>query len=354
VALRYRRMKKDDIEGCVASLLNHPVFGPIYGPNSGLVADAWRSSEGSDAFIALVIEEVIDTHVRILSPGVIVVVTDEFAQEMKTRPLFWNGPELAKRITSGRSPLLSNEELKRANSTSGINMVAWPSGPPVEDQGRMEVNHMIMGTFVEAVRGYRVKELFFQTPVAEQSAAVLQWGAEAITQDGLRTGLAFSEIMEMVKRPYEMVMNAELASSRFGSWASGLFVSHIPQFEFSRGEQRLLEVALRGSTDEELATELEISLSAVKKAWRSIYDRVDRNHAGILPSNSDESENGDRGKGKKHRLLAYVREHPEELRPFSMKLLRKSRPSDQADRATSAVAKTTRRRRVGRPLAVRH
>ena len=62
-------------------------------------------------------------------------------------------------------------------------------------------------------------------------------------------------------------------------------------------------------------------LSAVKKAWCSIYDRV----AAHLPDSildvdaEEERQNGDRRKQKKQRLLAYLREHPEELRPYSRK-----------------------------------
>jgi hypothetical protein len=90
-----------------------------------------------------------------------------------------------------------------------------------------------------------------------------------------------------------------------------------PQIGFSRSEQKLLSAALRGGTDEELSDELVISLSAVKKAWSSVYDRA----AEHLPDSilavetEEERRNGDRGKQKKQRLLAYLREHPEELRP---------------------------------------
>jgi DNA-binding NarL/FixJ family response regulator len=347
VSLRYRRMKKEDFQDCAATIINHPGYGPPYGSDSELIVKAWELLEGMDSFHAVVFEEVIDDQVRILSPGVYVVVTDEFTREMKTAPMFWNGPELARRITSGRSPLLTNEQLRRANSTSGINLMAWPIGPPVQDQGRMNVNVMVMATFVEEVRGFNMKELYFQTPVAQEAAAVLQWGAEAITENGPQTALSYEEIQEMVKKPYEMVMNAELAASRTGSWASGLFISPVPKIGFTRGEQRLLEIALGGSTDEESTKELEISLSAVKKTWRSVYEKVEKSRVGILPTNSDDSENGDRGKGKKHRLLAYIREHREELRPFSAKFHNQFLAQQLAGRGT--VEGTTSKGSVGRP-----
>jgi hypothetical protein len=210
----------------------------------------------------------------------------------------------------------------------------------------MEINHLFMESFVEMVRGYRFKELFFQPPVPEHAMAVIQWGAGLVSAEGMRTEMSLGEIEDVTRNPCVFVMNAELAASRFGSWASGLFVSRLPQIGFSRSEQRVLEEALRGGTDQELAEELEISISAVKKAWRSIYDRVERTKMGILPSVSNETETTDRGKGKKQRLLAYIREHPEELRPISMKLLRQVQKDVKSDQPRNES--TLSRRRVGR------
>src|SRR2546429_6039975 len=51
-------------------------------------------------------------------------------------------------------------------------------------------------------------------------------------------------------------------------------VYQAPRFGFSASEQRLLLKAFLGGTDEDLADELGVSLSAVKKAWQSIYERV--------------------------------------------------------------------------------
>jgi hypothetical protein len=80
---------------------------------------------------------------------------------------------------------------------------------------------------------------------------------------------------------------------------------------------------LPGETDAELAEELGISISTVKNKWRSIYDRVAACLRELFPDCSDvEPQISDRGTEKQHRLLAYLREHPEELRLVSQKLLR--------------------------------
>lgn len=79
----------------------------------------------------------------------------------------------------------------------------------------------------------------------------------------------------------------------------------------------MLLAALRGGTDEELAIDLGISLSAVKKMWLSIYGRASTHVPELLPNRGSVQEGGERGKEKKHRLLSYLRDHPEEHRPAS-------------------------------------
>ena len=134
--------------------------------------------------------------------------------------------------------------------------------------------------------------------------------------------------MDFESEPRNTGMSRDLAASLGGSWVGSLFIDYAPpQFCFSRSEQRLLSSALRGGTDEELGHELGISLAAVKKTWRVIYDRVAECRPELVPTNAPSEEwTQDRGKQKKQRLLAYVREHPEELRPVSRKQLRQAAP----------------------------
>jgi hypothetical protein len=69
-----------------------------------------------------------------------------------------------------------------------------------------------------------------------------------------------------------------------------------------------------------LSHQLDVSLSAVKKTWASIYLRSLSRRPSDVKIEFDGTD-GDRGKEKKQKLLAYLREHPEELRPYSLRLL---------------------------------
>ena len=98
-----------------------------------------------------------------------------------------------------------------------------------------------------------------------------------------------------------------------GSVGNVIFRIQTPQLRLRESDQDLLLAALNGATDAELAAELGITSAAVKARWRSAFARV----AMALPSLVDEADDREgRGTQKRHRVLAYMRTHPEELRPY--------------------------------------
>jgi hypothetical protein len=94
----------------------------------------------------------------------------------------------------------------------------------------------------------------------------------------------------------------------YGRFASYFFPPK-PRFQFSLGEQRLLEYALLDASDEDAAQELHLSKDAIKKRWRSIHAKVETAAPELL-------DPGDSGVSRRRTLLHYVRRHLEELRPY--------------------------------------
>jgi hypothetical protein len=115
-------------------------------------------------------------------------------------------------------------------------------------------------------------------------------------------------------------LTRELVARSPGSWAGSLFDCEPPRFGFSRSQQKLLQSAIAGATDEELASELCVSPSAVKMAWNAIYERASSFFPNLAENGHNDGGSQARGKQKRHHLLAYLREHPEELRPFAKKI----------------------------------
>jgi hypothetical protein len=83
-------------------------------------------------------------------------------------------------------------------------------------------------------------------------------------------------------------------------------------------EQMLLQHALMGETSDELAASLFISPWTVKKRWHAIYERVaDVDRELLLPPVANSPDATSRGGERRRHLLYYLRQHLEELRPFS-------------------------------------
>ena len=129
-----------------------------------------------------------------------------------------------------------------------------------------------------------------------------------------------SDSSEIIAKPHIVGVTRDLELKRQrdwgGSWVGSLFDYHPPMLGLNRSEQRLLSCALPGATDEQLAEQLGTSLPTVKKMWISIYSRVEGCLPELIPdSRQSDIPAGGRGREKRRHLLAYLREHPEELRP---------------------------------------
>jgi len=326
MAVRYRLMKPKDVPQCVEHLAAHPVLGPRYGSLIKELPSAIRSVLGRDSFRATVFEEFLGSTTRFLGAGMAMFASDEFLHELKTSPRFWLGPELAKCIAGGKSPMLSDAAVRDANSTVGLNLVVWHNTVYPDDLIRAEAGTQVMAAFEELYRGFQLRELLTQADCVEHVHAMRNAGGLYFHRAENRYG-SFPEVTarDFGNEPRNVGMSRDIAlrNGLGASWAGSLFVRYSPpQFCFNRSEQRLLSSALDGGTDEELGDALDISVSAVKKTWRMIYDRVAACQPELAPTKSESEEwTQDRGKQKKQRLLAYLRKHPEELRPVSRKLL---------------------------------
>jgi hypothetical protein len=323
MAVQSRRMQPRDVDHCVELIAAHPVIGPRYGAAINDLRTAWLRLLSCQAKNATVFEKVERSRSKLCFVGVTVFVTDDFVRELKTAPLFWFGPELAKRIAQGRAVILSDKELAEANARDGLNLLVWEGCFQLESGGDPEVPRHVMDVFVDEHKGYRLKELISsQLESPERLAWTLQsgcflWDAE----NGRYADAPMGEISRIASTPHIVGITRDLELQRRpwgASWVGTLFDYEPPRFAFTRPEQRLLLSALSGDvTDQELAENLALSVAAIKKEWLSIYDRVAGCDANVIGDNAQPDATSKRGKEKRRRLLAYLRRHPEELRPAS-------------------------------------
>lgn len=322
--LQYRPMQAEDVDPCVRIVAENPYLAPRYG---GAIADlgpTWLSLLGRLAFTAVVFEELVERkRPRLVGAGISAFVSDPFLRGIKKSPLIWIGPEIVRLTRLGRSPVLSDKEVIEANTRGGLNLIGWHGATSIEDAARPDVLNFVFGSFIELHRGFLIKELLGQADSPEVLQGIRNSGGYFYDPDACTFVSSMPDTPdEVVNRPHLMGSTRKLALE--GTWLSGsaIFAYQAPRFFFSRSEQRLLQAAMQGNTDTELSDQLGISGSSVRRSWLSIYDRVAARVPGVLgqhPTEDREKSSAVRGRGKKYRLLAYLREHPEELRPLSRK-----------------------------------
>ena len=324
MGLRSRPMRPEDVAECAKIVAANPMRGPRYGSAIAGLRPAWLRLLQCEAKRAMVIEEVNGSHATICFAGVSVFVGDDFVREIKS-PLRWVGPELARRFMGGDSPLLSGKQLRAANSCGGLNLIVWEGCIRPEFEQHSEVHRKILNMFIEGHCGYLWKEV-----IAAQMESVerLQW---TLQTGGLLWNPARGRYVEslgknpreILREPHLVGVTREIERGRPGTWVGALFDYHPPQLGFSPSEQRLLLSALSDRTDEELCDESGTSISTVKNTWRSIYNRAASRLPELFPDHpTADLRPSQRGKEKRRFLLAYLRQHPEELRPVSRKHLK--------------------------------
>ena len=308
-------MRAKDVPECVAMLATHPVIAPRYADALNDLRAVWLGLLGREAFRAVVFEHSDHSANKIVGLGVSAFVSNDFFLSLKRSPFFWVGPELTRRISRGESPLLSDRAVREANAKGGLNLVVWEGALRPEFSACVEAHAVAISAFVEQHRGFLLTEAVCQPSSSESLEASLRSGGQLLSQDGRYADLGDRSLDDVFKVPHYLGLTRKVALAQPGAWVGSLFVYQPPRCAFRPSEQRLLLAALRGGTDQDLADDLGISLSAVKKTWLSIYSRVSKQLPSIFPNGVAIPQEGERGREKKQHLIAYLRDHPEELRP---------------------------------------
>jgi hypothetical protein len=239
-----------------------------------------------------------------------VFISDVFLIELKTHPRPWIGPTLTERLES----ILSARQIREANSKSGLNLAVW-SGVVSQSRVDQMIHVELWRGFYDTHVGYQIKELVCQPLDLQQVNASFQTGLLWLSYEGQYIDGRLRPLNNLAESPFILGADRDAVKQAFGSWLFSLFSCNPPRIYFRPSEQRLLLAALRGLTDEELADELGISLSAVKKSWRMIYERTGPTWDEKGSKTAGGEGDGKRGKERKQHVLTYLRVHMEELRP---------------------------------------
>ena len=328
MAVRYRRMEQGDVGAYLSLLSQNAALQRRYGAFiehmpallnpilDSAITGVFVSNNGSRSEIAFI--------------GISVIVHDDFIKEMKTPPHFWVGPELVRRFLQGQRPWLTAKEVEKANSNGGLNLLCLDNCALPGLESDSELHTTIMDAFIAIHRGYFWKELIANQPESlERAEFLLSTGGQIWNAStGKYENRLGSDEIDFLNQP-RIVGTARNDNGHgpwSGRWVARLFDYQPPIFGFTNAEKRLLSSATSGLTDGEIASALNVSLSAVKKSWLSIYGRVSAQTPDLFARSEDASPtNGKRGPEKRRCLLTHLRDHPEELRPLQTSSRTRSR-----------------------------
>jgi hypothetical protein len=316
--LTHRPAEHDDLPRCLELLQDDLTLGNI---DRGLILKLWIDLRTRWAIVMSVVEDQERRPMeRLIGMGASVFVTDRFISEARTsRPPDLSGQAI-REIMTDSSPVLGGPDVRRANSGEGLNLFVlhygWDRSRLLPDDARA-VRDELIRAFLNEHRGYHLKEILIQRCGEEAIRRVLTGGfvLRRDFEDYYRANGLTPPPSD--QRPYLAGLTREEAHEAEGSVVATLFLYAPPRFRFRTGEQDLLRRALLGETDEELALSLAISESAVKKRWAAIFEHSAAAMPDLLPRGPQPTGlDRKRGAEKRRRLLAYLRHHPEDLRPI--------------------------------------
>jgi hypothetical protein len=302
--MHWRPIREADLFNCLEiqpACLGDQIVG------RGTALGVWKSLWDAPAFHATVIEsEIPIAGQSTVGCGIGVFVSRTFADREIQDPQPGLNSRIISSVANGEPVVLTRTEIGAGNAGSGIDFVnlygTWREG--ILNPAQLAEVQALLGTsFVEHFAGYRFNRVLKEAIGASGIAFARATGTYQIVAEfpGSNSALAVASRESALGAPYSV--------------AAAMYRYRAPLLRLRQAEQTLLSAAVSGKTDAELSSELGLSVEATKKRWLSIFARVDQYLPEVL---SQTGVDGDRrGPQKRHRVLAYIRTHPEELRPFA-------------------------------------
>jgi hypothetical protein len=267
----------------------------------------WNALPHHPAFHGTVIEsEVPIAGQRLMGCGMGVFVTEGFASAELNQPRPGLNSRIIHSLAEGSPVVLDRAAIGAGNAGKGVDFVnlygTWREGA-LDPPQLAEVQALLGVSFVEHISGYRFHRVLKECVGASRIALARATGTYRIVAEFPESESALAVVTPQsgLAAPYPV--------------AAAMYRYRPPVLRLRSTEQDLLAAALDGGTDAELSTVLGLSIESTKKRWLGVFARVDQFKPEILGRLEPEGEG--RGPQKRHRVLAYVRAHPEELRPFS-------------------------------------
>lgn len=211
--------------------------------------------------------------------------------------------------------LLAPDAVAAANRHGGMTLfpLLWLQTPDTAGDPHarelLDLSHQI---FLRQHRGYRLTNILKEAP-AERAESFLRGGFKVSTKLPAGTRMGFADLGTARDHIVFLASRRDFQTPWPGAMLDSLFIYHPPQCNFSAAEREVLSRAEWDMTDAEIAAALGATPDAIAKRWRSIYARIARHAPFVLRTDQTTAT---RGAEKRRHVVAFVRQHPEELRPY--------------------------------------
>jgi len=239
--------------------------------------------------------------------GSSVFVTAEFANRELQNPRPGLNSRIIASVVSGESVVLPETSFSNTSARNALDLVILSCNylyEAMNPEQTIQAEMTLPVAFAQVHVGYRLNRILSETVCERQYRAHDSSGV-------WRTVAKYPDCGHTL-----IVLTEKEAFATSGSVAALLFQYQEPVLHLRDTEKQLLAEAMNGETDNELAARMNLSLPSIKKRWASLFDRIADTRPDLLPDAKQRGLHESRGPQKKHRILAYVRSHPEELRPF--------------------------------------
>lgn len=313
--LRWRPTREADLPQCLVLL---PPFLGLDDEKPALHA-LWQRLLDEPAITTTVMEDLsLPAHERVLGWGCSVVLppADAGALGLLGDPPCPPGPMVARlyRAWLGGQPLPTARALGEANAQGALHLLNlhYTQRPSdLADPLALAVLAVANDAFRFAVGGWQLAAMHMEGSALDQpmfTAAGFPVCAYA--------GSGPWSMLPDALRPVHFGITRRAALAMLpGTSVRQAFDHYPPRFRLSPSQRRLLWLALFDDSDDALGSRMGLSVHALKKLWRGIYERIEDVAPGFFGDEAD--DDGKRGPEKRRQVLAYVRQRPEELRPWA-------------------------------------
>jgi hypothetical protein len=213
---------------------------------------------------------------------------------------------------AGRPAFLNHKQVAEANRREDLRLLNFIGVPTWVNFNSMDAPAILESLAGDPVltgvvdawlffhKGFRMREIWLDSAVPLMIQVYLRFGYQVRGERQLAVGRS----AKLLRYTREQAV---------GSWPNSYFatamLSPAPRLEFTRAEQKLLELALLDCSDRDAAAELNLSPEAIKKRWRSIYAKISNAEPAFLRADLT-------GADQRRALLQSLRNNLHELRPY--------------------------------------